>query len=302
MWNRHRLISVCMDWFLLALCSAIFSALASVFEKKSLFTLTALEFSFFISVFVFVFSIPFLFTINYNAIIPVHMAILFVKTALASASFFFVMNGIKRMELSGSLPLMVLTPGLVALSAFFILGESLSFSQIAGMVVLLGGTVFLQWSVTSVNQLNVWSFFKIAGNRYMLAALLIYTVTALLDKALLSTWKVPMDQFMGIQHFFQLVIFGSFYVGWKKTENWKPKLKQVWIFLILIALFTIVYRYTQFLAMREGSVALVLTIKRISVFFAILMAGKMFHEHKLWQRSLATLILLFGAFLIVWKF
>lgn len=291
-----------MDWFLLALCSAIFSALASVFEKKSLFTLTALEFSFFISVFVFVFSIPFLFTINYNAIIPVHMAILFFKTALASASFFFVMNGIKRMELSGSLPLMVLTPGLVALSAFFILGESLSFSQIAGMVVLLGGTVFLQWSVTSVNQLNVWSFFKIAGNRYMLAALLIYTVTALLDKALLSTWKVPMDQFMGIQHFFQLVIFGSFYVGWKKTENWKPKLKQVWIFLILIALFTIVYRYTQFLAMREGSVALVLTIKRISVFFAILMAGKMFHEHKLWQRSLATLILLFGAFLIVWKF
>lgn len=291
-----------MDWFLLALCSAVFSAFASVFEKKSLFTLTAIEFSFFISVFVFIFSIPFLFTIDYAAINPNHIAILFLKTALASASFFFVMNGIKHMELSGSLPLMVLTPGLVALSAFFILGESLSFTQIAGMIVLLGGTVFLQWSVTSVNQLNIWSFLKIAGNRYMLAALLIYTATALLDKALLSTYKVPMDQFMGIQHFFQLVIFASFYFGLKKSESWKPKLKQVWIFLVLIAIFTIVYRYTQFLAMKEGPVALVLTIKRVSVFFAILMAGKMFHEHKLWHRSLATIVMLLGAFLIIWKF
>ena len=66
-----------MTWFFLALISALLSAFAAITQKKVLFNLGALEFSFWLSIGNLLFSIPFFFFIDYGTINTVNLSILF---------------------------------------------------------------------------------------------------------------------------------------------------------------------------------------------------------------------------------
>ena len=105
-----------MNWFLLAFISAVFSAASAVSEKKTLFTLSALDFSFLISIVTLFFSIPFFLVSDYNNIFSISILILFLKTILSAAAFLYVMLSIKNFEISEALPLLALTPAFVAIS------------------------------------------------------------------------------------------------------------------------------------------------------------------------------------------
>ena len=115
-----------MTWFILALTSALLSAAASIFEKKILFRLGALEFSFLLALFNLVFSLPFFFSVDLASIQIESLFFLYLKSIFGALAFLCVMLALKNMELSGALPLLVLTPGIVAFFAFMLLGESLS--------------------------------------------------------------------------------------------------------------------------------------------------------------------------------
>jgi uncharacterized membrane protein len=47
------------------------------------------------------------------------------------------------------------------------------------------------------------------------------------------------------------------------------------------------------------STALVIAIKRISVLFAVIIGGKIFKEKELMRRTIATIILVVGALLVI---
>ncbi|MEO8232143.1 MAG: hypothetical protein ABI638_07655, partial [Ignavibacteriota bacterium] len=59
------------------------------------------------------------------------------------------------------------------------------------------------------------------------------------------------------------------------------------------------YRYTQIVAVSLASVALVLAIKRTSVFWATVIGGKLFNDKDLLKRSLAAVLIIIGAILIL---
>ena len=61
---------------------------------------------------------------------------------------------------------------------------------------------------------------------------------------------------------------------------------------------TIIYRYTQIEAVKIAPVALVLAVKRISIFFAAVIGGKIFKEHNLWIRAAAAAVIIIGTLLI----
>jgi len=71
--------------------------------------------------------------------------------------------------------------------------------------------------------------------------------------------------------------------------------------LIITALLTIGYRYSQLLAIAIAPVALVIAIKRLSVFFASVVGGKIFDEGGLLKKSLAALIIVAGTLLMLFK-
>lgn len=288
-----------IQWYNLALTSAFFSAIAAIIEKKVLFKEKALGFSVTLALLNLIIAIPFFFFINFSILTTSGLIVLFIKSVLGALAFLCVMIGIKNLELSKALPLLVLTPGLVAIGALIFLKESLSQVEILGMVLLLIGTYVLQ---LKQNQkfLDPWKIFiKSKGHLYIIGALLLFTITSILDKAILKNFKVPVNAFMGFQHLFLAMIFLCFIIFSGKAKQIKPIFKNSLKYMIILALITITYRYTQILAVKQAPVALVLSIKRISVFFAVIIGGRLFREHNLLKRAIATAIMVVGAVLVI---
>jgi len=290
-----------MTWFILALSSAILSAAASLGEKKILFKLNPIQFSFLLSLFTLLFSIPFFFSGTFVQPDTTSLTILFFKTLLSSFAFLFVMYSIKNLEISEALPLLVLTPGFVAVFAFIFIGESLTYQEIFGVVLLLVGTYVLETESGRSFFGPFKIFFQSKNYRFVITALLLFTVTSILDKVLVGKYKVTPHTFMAFQHVFMAVIFLITFLFLKKSsQSEKTSVnKSAILLIILIAVITIGYRYTQIEAVKIAPVALVLSVKRISVFFATLIGGKIFNEKNLLKKAIATAIMVAGALLIL---
>lgn len=290
-----------MTWFIIALISAVLSATASIFEKKILFRLGALEFSFLAAVITLLFSIPFFFAVDYASLQLNSLFVLYLKSILGALAFWCVMLAIKNMELSGALPLLVLTPGIVAFFAFLFLGESLSDLEIIGMFLLLAGTYILERRGKDFLE-PFLIFIKSRNHHYIIFALSLFTITSLADKWLLRDFQLEPTVFIPFQHLFLAVNF-LIIVLLKETnifKNIKAHSSEIWLLVIAVSIFTVGYRWSQVEAVKIAPVALVLTVKRSSVFFATIIGGKIFNEHHLIRKAIATLIMIAGAVIMLY--
>lgn len=287
-------------WQLLAITSALFSALAAIFEKKALFKIDPLNFSLVLSAFTFVLTLPFFYFVNFTEISITAISVLYLKSVLGAAAFLLVMYGIKNNELSNSLPLLVLTPGVVAIAAFFLLSEKIGVYGIVGMLLLLTGTYFLQLEKGG-NWLSPFLFVqRNKAQWYIIGAIILFSTTSILDKTILKSYKLQPEAFLPIQQLFFTINFLLIFLFRKAdTKVLKAQMKQTWILIVAVAVFAVVYRYSHILAIKSGSVALVLSIKRTSVFFAAVFGGHYFKEHNLLQRSLAVVVMLVGAIVLI---
>jgi len=290
-----------MTWFAFALISALLSAFAAITQKKVLFNLGALEFSFLLSILNLVFSIPFFFFIDYGTINTLNLSILFAKSVIGVAAFLCVMISLKNLEISNALPLLALTPGFVAVFAFLLLGESLKSVEVIGLVLLIVGTFILESKNMKefVFPFNV--FLRSKYHRFIIIALFLFTASSILDKLLLIKLNLSPISLTAFQHIYFAILFSIIYFFFKRKEDITSvsieKDNLGWI--ALISILTIGYRYTQIVAVSLASVALVLAIKRTSVFWATIIGGKLFSDKDLLKRSIAAILILIGAILIL---
>lgn len=300
-----------MDWITLAVISALFSAAAAILQKKVLFDMDPLKFALINSLFALALSTPFFVMINYAALRADSVAVLLLKSILNGMAFLYVMKSLKSMELSGALPLLAITPGFVAIFAFIFLGEKLGGFEAGGLLCLLAGTYILEMQVKEKKLLDPFKVFvKSEKHHFILAALALFTVSAVLDKFLLKQHKLPVNAFLAFQHLFFALLFLAVYYIREIKRNKKGETpdfsifnhgitKKILLFCFVIAVITLGYRYTQIEATRlAASVALVLAIKRLSVFFATIIGGKIFHESNLLKKAIATAVIVAGIFLL----
>lgn len=288
-------------WYTLAIISALFSATAAILEKKTLFKTSALNFSFILAVFNILLSIPFLFFINYGAITATSVIVLYGKTILGAFSFLLVMLAIKNLQISDALPLLVLTPGLVAFLAFIVLGEKLNVYEVAGMTLLLTGTYVLQIKSSQSLLQPFQTAFKNKAYIYITGAVMLFATTSILDKALLSNYKLQPEAFLPLQHLFLAFNFSIMVLlSGKNKSTTKTEFHQAWKIILLISAVTIIYRYAHIWAVKLGAVAMVLSIKRTSVFFAIVIGGHYFRDQGLLRKSIATAVMIAGAIFIMY--
>jgi drug/metabolite transporter (DMT)-like permease len=290
-----------VTWFVIAILSAFLSAFAAITQKKVLFSLGALEFSFLLSIVNLIFSIPFFFFIDYATINSNNLSVLFIKSAVGVAAFFCVMLSLKNLEISNALPLLALTPGFIAVFAFILLGESLKSVEVVGLLLLISGTFILE----SDNGKNFFKpftvFFKSKYHRYIILALLLFTASSLLDKFLLVRLDLTPISLTAFQHIYFAVLFAAAFLVYRNNvapvSSITNKNNLIWI--AVISLLTIGYRFTQVAAVGMASVALVIAIKRTSVFWATLIGGKIFSDKDLLKRSIAAILIVIGAILIL---
>lgn len=290
-----------MTWFAIALISALLSAFAAITQKKVLFNLGALEFSFLLSIINLIFSIPFFFFIDYATINSTNLGILFIKSSIGVAAFFCVMLSLKNLEISNALPLLALTPGFIAVFAFFLLGESLKSIEVIGLVLLIIGTFILESGNGKKFFMPFTVFFKSKYHRFIILALLLFTASSILDKFLLIKMNLTPVSLTAFQHIYFALLFSlAFLIFRNKTPSLTliaNKNNLIWI--AVISILTIGYRFTQVIAVGMASVALVIAIKRTSVFWATIIGGRIFNDKDLLKRSLAAILIVIGAILIL---
>lgn len=290
-----------MTWFILAFLSALFSAFSTLAEKKSLFTLDALDFSYIISVVTLLFSIPFFILAPPLTGINFSLILLFIKTILSAGAFWCVMLSMKNLELSEALPLLAVSPALVAVLAFIFIGDNLRIADWAGVFLIVAGTYILEIKKGTFEIFapfkNIFSSSKYV---YVLTAIVLFTLTSLMDRILLKGYKLPPYTFMAYQQLFYAVIFVIIVLVKRKTpiKSFKNISKNIWLMILLVAICTVIYRFTQIAAVKLAPVALVLAVKRISVLIAIIIGGKLFNEKNLIRRLIAALIILAGITLL----
>jgi len=290
-----------MTWFAIALLSAFLSAFAAITQKKVLIKLEALEFSFLLSLVNLIFSIPLFFFIDYGTINSFNLTILLIKSVIGVGAFFCVMLALKNLEISNALPLLALTPGFIAVFAFILLGESLKSIEVAGLILLMSGIFILESGNGKKFLLPLTIFIKSKYHRFVILALLLFTASSILDKLLLIKLNLSPISLTAFQHIYFAIMFSIIYFFFRKKTKPLPQMvnKNNLGWIALISVLTIGYRYTQVVAIGLASVALVLAVKRTSVFWATIIGGKLFSDKDLLKRSIAAILILIGAILIL---
>jgi len=290
-----------MTWFFIALLSSFLSAFAAITQKKVLFNLNPVQFSFYLSIANLVLSIPFFFFIDYNTINASNLSVLFVKSLIGVAAFLCVMTALKNMQISNTLPLLALTPGFVAVFAFLFLGEALSLFEVIGLISLIAGTYILESKNLKEVLFPFTVFLKSRYHQYIIAALLLFTASTVMDKLLVAKMDLTPISFTAFQHvFFALLLLIIYFAFRGKLVDHSPKINKtdvLWI--LLISVLTIGYRYTQIVSVSIASVALTLAVKRTSVLWATVIGGKIFKDTNLLKKTIAVLFILLGAILIL---
>ena len=288
-----------IQWYVLSIASAFFSAVAAITQKKVLFKESALGFSAILAFFNLVLAIPFFLFTDFSSLTSAGLFVLLFKSFLGALAFLCVMLGIKNLEISRALPLLVLTPGLVALFAFIFLKEVLTKIEIFGMLLLIAGTYTLSLKKDEKIEEPIDKALDPRGHYYIILALVLFTITSVLDKAVLNNFKVPLNAFMGFQHLFFAGIFFLIVIFTGKTKSVKSSFSKSWKLILLISFFTITYRYAHLQAIKIAPVALALSIKRLSVFFAVVAGGTLFKEHNLVRKFVATVMMVAGTILVI---
>ncbi|MGK9476364.1 EamA family transporter [Melioribacter sp. OK-6-Me] len=290
-----------MTWFIVAFLSSLLSAFAAITQKKILFNRTPLEFSFLLAIVNLIFSIPFFLFVDYGTIQSSNLGVLLLKSIIGVAAFLCVMTALKNLQISNALPLLALTPGFVAIFAYFLLGESLKTQEVIGLISLIVGTYILESKSLKEILFPLNVFIKSKYHHYILLALLLFTASSIMDKFLLVKLNMTPISLMAFQHLFLAVIFALLYFIYpSQDKKWLINVNQNdfgWI--VLVSLLTIGYRFTQIISVSLASVALSLAIKRTSVLWATIIGGKIFKDSNLLKKTIAVLFILLGAVLIL---
>ena len=228
-----------MNWFWLAIFSALLSALAALLQKKVLKNISALDFSFIVSFLIAIFSTLLLFFADFQKVYSVSLTFLFIKSLLNATAFLCIMTSLKNLELSRALPLLASSPMVIALLAFIFLGEGLKGIEVTGMFLIVSGTYLLELKKNE-SVLTPFTIYKNSKyHRIILLALVLISVSSVMDKFILIEYKIPPLTFVFIQNLFFLFIFSVVYI-FNKNKN-KIKIKDLFkansgsmIFVIIV--------------------------------------------------------------------
>ncbi|HUI30515.1 MAG TPA: EamA family transporter [Candidatus Acidoferrales bacterium] len=282
-----------MTWLSFAFISAILSATAAVTQKKILFKIDALTFSFLLSAVIMIMSFGALLIVDVTDVSGITLAILILKGVINAFAFVLVMMMLERSDISGTLPLLALTPGITAVLAFAAIGETITAIEMIGLLLMIGGVLLLERRPTGLGNFR--------AQRYIWAALLLFAVSAVMDKVLVSGYKTSPIVVLFYQHAVFLVVYVILFFNRRNSLRQLLTRKHIPVLLLigLVALFTIGYRLTQLDAVKTGNVAMVLAVKRTSVFYASLIGGKMFSEKHLLIRLAGAAVIIAAGFIIL---
>ena len=288
-----------MLWIILALFSAFLTAVVSIIDKKILLREHAMEFSAIFSLtnaILVLFFIPFVdFHIKLADLLFIYLVSWF-----GTLGFLFSIKAIRHMQLSSLLPFVNFSPVIAALLGVLFLNEVLNLKQWTGIILLLAGGYVLE----TRNVANYREFFRniirSKSLHYLFLALLFYSFTAIADRYIIT--KITDNNtylfFVLIFIAFNFFLMSSLFYG--GIKDMKRGLVKHWKLFVFAGFLTFIYRVSYIYSLSlADDLASVLSLKRLSVLFGVVLAGSFLHEKGLGKKIIATLIMLVGVALLI---
>jgi len=218
---------------------------------------------------------------------------------LEIAAMLLYMKAIRDHPLSLTLPYLAFTPVFVILTGFLLLGERVSPSGAAGILLVVAGAWLLNVEHADLRNWRSWgaplkAILHEPGSRLMLAVALLYSLTSAMGKGAM--------RYMAPEHFgafYFLLLGGASLVLFALP---RPRIlvdvwRRPWA-VLAVGLFNAAMVHTHFIALQRVEVAYMIAVKRTSLLFGILYGALFFHERGLGAHLTAGLLMLGGVFLI----
>jgi bacterial/archaeal transporter family protein len=288
-----------IQWYIYALGSAIFHTLFEIMRKKALLQTHAMNFeslrTFFVACFC-IFLIPFL---NFN-FHKDSLFLVYIVSLIATIGILFSAKAFKHGNISLISPLSNIRPLFVTLLATLFLSESLMFTQVAGILMILIATYLLESDHHVSNFIEpIKHLIKSKYSIFFLFATFLFSICAIFDKFILTNKITNIYTYFFFLWLFMAINFNivhTFNYGLKDSIDCFKKCKYLAIF---VALFSLTSNLLAYQSLSLANVSLVTPVLMISTLFIVLFGGKFFHEKYLFFRIFISIIMLIGAYLVI---
>lgn len=287
-----------MNWFALSLVCAYFTSTSEVFSKLLLRNNDEWTTGCAIVLVSLPFLLPLLmrrdtFPLSQNLILLIS-----VQIPLEVLAYYIYLKAIRMSPLSLSVPYLSFTPVFTILTAAIVLGESISYEGVFGILMVSVGAYVLNIELSVYHPLApLKAVLKSPGSRCMLLVALIWSLTATLGK---KGVQLSDPLFFGVFYMLSLSVPMLAIAAWRLKRNAaKVNLKGrnvIWVALggMATALGMIAHYY----AIKLAPVPYMISVKRTSVIFSVLYGGLIFKEGHIRLRLLGTSIMLSGVVIL----
>ncbi len=290
---------------MLALYAAAFATFSTIIHKKLLLKEHALEFLTTLSITTAFLSLFFLIKADFSFSPSVWPLLILISIIDALGSIYFI-KAIRHLEISVAAPLMGFEPAILVILAFLFLRETITFQQTWGLLLTMLGGYLLE-----IKKEN-FSFFQPIKDamkskyfHYMFLALFLFSISSIFTRYIVNperNFNLNPYTFAFLIHALVasilLLILSLKYDG---IEGVKNGIKSMGWLLIPASFFSIMQGFLTLLAIAvpSANVGLVIVIKRISIFFETLIGGELFHDHNLFYKIIASIIIILGIYLVI---
>jgi drug/metabolite transporter (DMT)-like permease len=205
-------------------------------------------------------------------------------------------KALKVSPLSVTLPFLALTPLFLIVTSNLILGESVSISGAAGILLMAAGAYTLNLHKARHAFLApIRAIFREKGSVMMIGVAFIYSITASLGKMAIEH-SSPI--FFGCFYFILVTILFTPIAIKMNKGNLSFRKKDIIPFASIGFTYSIMI-ICHMLAMSLVNVAYMISIKRTSILFSIIYGHFLFREERIAEKAVGSIIMLAGFILIV---
>lgn len=286
-------------WFWLALGSAILGAVDIILNKKLVHKVSPALLSWAL----FTLTLPIM--IPFAAISGIPTVNLFFLVGILGSSLTFVFaktlfNGaLKNNIVSQILPLTAFGGLFSYIFGLILLSESLRLIPVLGLIAIVAGAYILNADQAREDIFRPFKLlFNTKGALLLLISIMLGSLAVILDKmGVINTFpKNPI--FVIICEQVIQSAFMTAYLIKKEGKTWIPPLKQNFIFLSVNSLIYLAISFLIFFAYIDGPAALVIGIKRMQIFFALIMGIIFLRDKPTKHAWIATIIMILGVLMI----
>lgn len=287
-----------MNWFFIALSCAVFTACCDAVSKRLMQTYDEWVTGTAVLGISSIMLIPIFLNAQAHPITTDFIILLMIALPLEIFAYYLFLSAIRQAPLSLTVPLLAFTPVLSIPCAYLVLGEVISFSGAVGIALVTIGAYILNAHLISANFFApIKAVFSNPGSRRMLAVAIIWALTSTLGKKGVDLY--------GAIPFGCVILFGDFigflaivaYQSRKKTWNLDISKRASLLFLFAGLLMSFA-ELTHFISLSMAPVAYMISVKRLSMVFGVILGWMFFNEQNLRYRLAGASAMSLGIFFI----